>query len=188
LSRSGVDVHGIEASEAMLRKLRGKPGGENLKVILGNFADVSVSESYSLIYVLFNTFYSLLTQDEQIHCFQKVAQRTTSAGNFVIEALVPKLSYSDREPLRTIRVGTNEVHIDASSIDPSSQVITSQRIVLCKQGIQFYPTKIRYAWPSELDIMAKLAGMRLRHRWSNWAKAPFEKNSTRHISIYEKVS
>jgi SAM-dependent methyltransferase len=186
LKQTGVDVHGIDASEAMLSRLRAKPGGESLPVTVGNFADVAVDGHYSLIYVLFNTCFALLTQAEQVRCFQNVTHHLSPPGVFVIEAFVPDLTrFQGRQSIRTVRAEMNEVRIDASQVDPVNQQITSQHVVLTEQGTRLYPVKLRYAWPAEFDLMARLAGLQLKHRWENWQQAPFSADSGKHISVYE---
>jgi len=188
LQQTGVEVHGVEASEAMLSRLRAKPGGERIPVTTGNFADVPVDGHYALIYVLFNTFYALLTQEEQVRCFQNVAHHLSPSGVFVIEAFVPDLTrFQGGQAVRAVQVGMNEIRLDVSQHDPINQQITSQHLVLSEQGTRLYPVKIRYVWPAEFDLMARLAGMRLKHRWSSWEKAAFSSKSGKHISVYENV-
>jgi len=188
LQQTGVEVHGVEASEAMLSRLRAKPGGERIPVTTGNFADVPVDGHYALIYVLFNTFYALLTQEEQVRCFQNVAHHLSPSGVFVIEAFVPDLTrFQGGQAVRAVQVGMNEIRLDVSQHDPINQQITSQHLVLSEQGTRLYPVKIRYVWPAEFDLMARLAGMRLKHRWSSWEKAAFSSESGKHISVYESV-
>lgn len=186
LFNSGVTVHGIDASASMVSKLRSQPGGESIPVIMGNFADVPVDGQYSLIYVVFNTFYCLLTQDEQIRCLQNVARHLASDGVFVLEAFVPDLTrFPAGQAMRVTRIGDNEVQLDASQVELDKQVITSQHVVLTEQGTRFYPVKIRYVWPSELDLMARLSQLRLRERWSDWGKSRFATESRMHVSVYE---
>jgi SAM-dependent methyltransferase len=188
LQQSGVEVHGIDASEAMVARLRAKPGGEDIAVKLGNFADVAVEGPFALIYVLFNTFFALLTQDEQVRCFENVARRLSADGAFVIEAFVPDLARFDRgQTVRAVRVGDNEVHFEASRLDPIGQQVTSQHIVLTGEGVRLYPVKVRFAWPAELDLMARLAGLQLRHRWDSWERTPFSAESRAHISVYGRA-
>jgi SAM-dependent methyltransferase len=188
LQHKGITVHGIDASPAMIAKLRGKPNGDRIQVTLGNFADVAVDGQYALIYVVFNTFFSLLTQDEQVRCIGNVAKRLKLAGNFVVEAFMPDLSrFSGQQALRVVNIGENEVRLDASQIDPVTQQITSQHVLLTEEGIRFYPVKLRYVWPTEFDLMARLAGLRLKYRWENWHKSDFEIDSSKHISVYEHI-
>jgi SAM-dependent methyltransferase len=186
LQDSGVAVDGIDASEAMITKLRSKPGGDQIRVALGNFADVAVEGQYVLVYVLFNTFFALLTQEEQVRCFRNVARHLGPQGRFVVEAFVPDLSrFSGQQAVRTTGVSENRVLLDASRLDPVTQQVASQHVVLSEQGIRLYPVKLRYAWPAELDLMAQLAGLELRHRWGDWQKAAFSADSGKHISVYE---
>ena len=186
LLKSGVTVHGVDASPSMVSKLRSKPGGENIPVIMGNFVDVPVDGQYSLIYVVFNTFYALLTQDEQIRCFQNVARHLTSDGVFVLEAFVPDMTrFPAGQAMRLTRIGDREVQLDVSQVELDKQVVTSQHVVLTEQGTHFYPVKIRYVWPSEMDLMARLSELRLSERWSDWGKSRFTAESGKHISVYE---
>jgi SAM-dependent methyltransferase len=186
LQESGVAVDGIDASEAMIAKLRGKPGGDQIGVTLANFADVAVEGQYALVYVLFNTFFALLTQEEQVRCFCSVAEHLGPQGRFVVEAFVPDLGrFSGQQAVRATSVSENRVLLDASRLDPLTQQVTSQHVVLTEQGIRLYPVKLRYAWPAELDLMAQLAGLQLRHRWGDWREAAFSADSGKHISVYE---
>jgi SAM-dependent methyltransferase len=186
LVNSGVTVHGIDASESMVTKLHSKPGGESIPVSMGNFADVSVEGYFSLIYVVFNTFYCLLTQEEQIRCFQNVARHLTPDGVFVLESFVPDMTrFTAGQAMRVTQIGDHEVMLDASQVELDKQVITSQHVVLTEQGTCFYPVKIRYVWPSEMDLMAQLSQLRLKERWSNWGKSQFTDGSRMHISVYE---
>ena len=185
LLHSGVEVHGIDASEAMVDRLRAKPGGENIPVSLGDFADIAVEGQFSLIYVLFNTFFSLLTQDDQVRCFENVARHLSADGVFLIEVFVPDLKRFDGgQAVRATRVGNDEVRLDVSQLDRASQCVVSQHVALTEQGVRLYPVKLRYAWPSELDLMARLAGLELRHRWDSWQRTPFTEESGKHISVY----
>jgi SAM-dependent methyltransferase len=185
LQQSGVQVHGIDASEAMVAKLRAKPGGDRIAVTLGNFADVAVEGQFSLIYVLFNTFFALLSQDEQVRCFENVARHLSPDGAFVIEAFVPDLTRFDRrQTVRVVSVGHDQVRIEASQLDPVGQQVMSQQVALTEKGLRLYPVKLRFAWPSELDLMARLAGLQLRHRWGSWKRTPFSEESSQHISVY----
>lgn len=186
LLHTGVTVHGIDASESMVARLRAKPGGERIHVTMGNFADVTVDGQFSLIYIVFNTFYALLTQDDQIRCFQNVARHLASDGVFVIEAFVPDLKrFTGGQAMRATRIEENEVQVDVSQIELKTQVITSQHIVLNEQGTRFYPVKLRYVWPTEMDLMARLSQLQLKERWGDWEKAMFTADSGKHISVYE---
>lgn len=187
LRQKGVPVHGIDASNAMLDRLRAKPGGDSIPLTLGNFADVGVDGQFSLIYVLFNTFFALLTQDEQVRCFENVARRLAPGAVFLVEAFVPDVArFSGRQAVRASKVESDEVRLDVSQWDPVNQSLAVQHVVLTRRGVRLFPVKMRYAWPSELDLMARLAGLRLRERWASWERASFTAGSTRHISVYER--
>jgi SAM-dependent methyltransferase len=187
LRQAGVAVHGLDASEAMVARLRAKPGGADVPVTLGNFAHVAVQERFALIYVMFNTLFALLTQAEQVRCFRNVAEHLLPDGVFVVEAFVPDLSrFTGNQAIRTVRMDQNSVHVDASVHDPVNQLVSSQHIALSEQGVRLYPVTLRYAWPSELDLMAQLAGLRLRARWGNWQQDAFSAASGKHISVYER--
>ena len=189
LAAQGLEVHGIEASEAMAARLRAKPGAGSIAVTMGNFAEVAVDGHYSLVMVIFNTFFMLLSQEEQVQCFANVARRLRPGGLFLIEAFVPDLSRFTRgQVVQASQVGVEEVKLEVSQHDPVAQLTTSQQVVITAGGIKLYPIKVRYAWPSELDLMARLAGMRLRDRWGDWQRAPFTAASTHHISVYERLS
>ncbi len=188
LLAQGVEVHGIDASPAMVARLRSKPGGEWIPVTMGSFGELPVEGRFSLIYVLFNTFYALLTQEEQVRCFQKVAEHLEPDGVFVVEAFVPDLArFQGGQALRTVGLDEREARLDASLHDPVRQQIASQHILLSEQGVRLYPVKLRYVWPSEFDLMARLAGLRLKDRWGSWTKEPYTAGSGKHISVYGKV-
>jgi SAM-dependent methyltransferase len=186
LAAKGVDVQGVDAAESMVSRLRAKPGSDRLAVTFGNFADVPVDGKFALIYVVFNTFFALQTQEEQVRCFRNVAQHLTPGGCFVMEAFVPDLTrFTSNQVNWATKVTTDEVQLDVGRHDAANQHVISQRIVITDGDVKLYPVQIRYCWPSELDLMAQLAGLRLRERWSNWKRAPFTSESTQHISVYE---
>jgi SAM-dependent methyltransferase len=185
LHHAGIEVHGIDASQTMLAKLKAKPGGEKIKVTLANFADVNVEGHYDLIFVVFNTFFALLTQEEQIHCFKNAASRLSPNGVFLIEVFVPDMArYVDNQTVRVSASDDNSVRLEAIQVDMIKQQINSKQIYLSEEGIRMYPVKIRYAWPSELDLMARLAGLSLQHRWGTWRKDTLTNESGKHISVY----
>jgi SAM-dependent methyltransferase len=189
LAARGLEVQGIDASERMVQRLRAKPGGADIPVTLGDFVDVDVPGSFALVLVVFNTFFGLLSQDDQVRCFARVAERLSPGGAFVLQAFVPDLDrYQQRQNTSTRLLGVDEVHLEASLHDPVEQRVRSQHVILDERGIRFYPVQIRYAWPSELDLMARLAGLRLAERWSGWRGEPFTAASTSHVSVYRKPS
>jgi hypothetical protein len=152
---------------------------------LPEVADVGVEGEFFLIYVLVNTFFALLTQEEQLRCFQNVAHHLRPSGMFVIEAFVPDLTrFRNQQVVSAIKVSTDEVRLDVTQIDPVNQQLTSQHVVLSEQGVRLYPVRLRYAWPSELDLMARLAGLRLKERWGSWERASFTAESAKHIALY----
>jgi len=187
LSSRGVEVHGIDASEAMVAKLRAKPGGREIPVTIRDFAGVDDEGQYRLIFVVFNTFFALLTQEDQVRCFANVAAHLDKTGVFVIQAFMPDLTLFDRgSRVAATEVGVDRAVLDVGRIDPTSQEIVTQHLVIESGQVSSYPVRLRYAWPSELDLMARLAGLRLRERWSGWNRGPFGPSSGQHISVYEK--
>ena len=187
LQEKGVRVQGIDASEAMLAKLRAKPGGEEIEVLLGSFADFKINERFQLVYVVFNTFFNLQTQDEQVNCLKAVHRHLAAEGVLLIEAFVPDpCRFVDQQTVRTLGLEEERVRLELSQYDPVAQTVTSQHTLISKDGIRFHPVRLRFAWPSELDLMAQIAGLSLRHRWSSWSKDKFGKNSRMHISVYER--
>ena len=188
LAQRGHEVRGVDASEAMVEKLRAKSGGENIPVTIGDFAELDIEEEFSLVYVVFNTFFALLSQEEQVHCFENVARRLRGEGGaFVMEAFVPDMTRWNRnQRLDARHVGNDNVVLDAARHDPIEQRVASSHLVVSEAGIKMYPVRLRYAWPSELNLMARLAGLRLRKRWGGWRREPFTASSTRHVSVYER--
>lgn len=188
LVERGFTVSGIDSSAAMVAKLRAKPGGERIRVAMGNFADMAIEGRYALIFVAFNTFFGLLSQDDQLRCFAGVAERLADDGVFVIEAFVPDLGRFDHgQRVGATDVRTDAVYLEASLHDPVAQRVRSQQVVITEQGIRMYPVEVRYAWPSELDLMARLAGLRLRERFGGWSREPFTASSGRHVSVYQQA-
>jgi SAM-dependent methyltransferase len=188
LAARGVRVSGIDASPLMVEKLRTKPGGASIPVTIGNFADLKVPGLFSLIYVVFSTFYGLLTQEEQIRCFARVARHLTDDGVFVIEGFVPDPGRFDRGQRTSIlELSNDRVILDYSTHDPLHQRVHAMHVILTEAGTRFHPLRLRYAWPSEMDLMGRLAGLRLRERWGGWRRETFTAAGPVHISVYEKV-
>ncbi len=189
LMGKNVEVHGLDASPSMVAKMRAKPNGDRVTVNFGSFADVAADGQFTLVYVVFNTFFALTTQEEQVRCFHNVATHLTPDGCFLIEAFVPDMTRFDRgQTVWASKVTTDNVDLDVSQHDSVTQRVVSQKVVLSDGSVRLYPIEIRYAWPSELDLMAQLAGLRLRQRWSNWQREPFTSQSVKHISVYERVA
>ena len=186
LAAAGVEVHGIDASQAMVDRFREKPGGSDIPVTMGSFADFSLDERFSLIYVVFNTFFALTSQDEQVTCFHAIARHLALGGAFAMEAFVPDIARFDRgQRVSAIRVETDAVSIEVSQHDPVEQTTTAQQVVIREDGIRLYPVRIRFAYVAELDLMARMAGLRLRERWADWDRSPFTSMSPKHVSVWE---
>jgi SAM-dependent methyltransferase len=185
LSRRGVPVHGIELSKAMVARLRAKPGGDDIGVTIGDFATTTVEGTFSVAYLVFNTIMNLTTQAAQVACFRSVAAHLEPGGCFVIEVGVPELQRLP--PGDTIRAfHVSETRWGFDEYDVARQGLTSHHFEIVDGRLERFSVPFRYAWPSELDLMAQLAGMRLRERWSGWKREPFTSESRRHVSIWEK--
>ena len=188
LAARGVDVHGIDISAAMVEQLRAKAGGAGVPVTIGDFADVEVEGTFSLVYVLNNTFFMLTEQEAQVRCFESVAAHLDASGVFLVDAFVPDVTRFDRgQEVRTRLPDLETVRLDVSTHDPMRQLVDFRHVLLSEAGIRVYPARLRYAWPSELDLMARLAGLRLRERWGDWRRTPFTSTSQAHVSVYERA-
>ena len=184
LAGRGVEVHGIDVSQAMVARLREKPGGEEIPVAIGDFATTRVDGAFSLAYLVFNTINNLTTQDEQVACFRNVAAHLEPGGCFVIEVGVPELRRLP--PGETMHVfDASEGHWGIDEYDLVNQGLVSHHFSLVDGAIERVSMPFRYVWPSELDLMAELAGMRLRERWSGWKREPFTGESRKHVSVWE---
>jgi len=187
LARKGLAVHGIDASPAMVEKLRAKPGGSDIPVTIGDFAALAVEGEFSLVFVVFNTLFSLTSQDEQVRCFRSVAARLVPGGKFVLECFVPDLSRFDRgQRLAVTGIEQDGLRLEASLHDSVRQKVKARIVSVTEGGARFHPLEVRYCWPSELDLMARLAGLRLRDRWGGWNEEPFTAASGNHVTVYEK--
>ncbi len=187
LAAKGFKLCGLDASQKMVAKMREKPGGDAIQVEFGNFGEVKIGGKFSLIYVVFNTFFSLPTQDEQVRCFQRIARHLSDDGVFAIEGFVPDLGRYDRgQRVGAINVSAERVLFEVTQHDISAQCIRSVQVeVRDGETAHLYPVQLRYALPTELDLMARLAGMRLRARYGGWNREPFNLASQLHVSIYE---
>lgn len=188
LAARGLAVDGVDASPAMVAKLREKPGGEAIPVTIGDFADVPVEGAFDLVYLVFNTLFNLTRQEDQLRCFGNVARRLTPRGLFVLEAFVPDVVGLARQSVRTVHVAADETVLEAAAHDPVSQVVQYRYIVIGPEGVRLYPVAMRYAWPAELDLMACVAGLRLRYRWGGWDRSAFTASSAGHVSVYERAA
>ena len=185
LAQRGVPVHGIELSKAMAARLRAKPGGEDIGVTIGDFATTTVNGPFSVAYLVFNTIMNLTTQDGQVACFRNVAAHLEPGGCFVIEVGVPGLQrLPPGETIHAFHVSESRWGLD--EYDVARQGLTSHHFRIVDGRLERLSIPFRYAWPSELDLMAQLAGMRLRDRWGGWKREPFTSDSRKHVSVWEK--
>ncbi len=185
LSQRGVPVHGIELSKAMAARLRAKPGGEDIGVTIGDFATTTVDATFSVAYLVFNTISNLTTQAAQVACFQNVAIHLEPGGCFVIEVGVPGLQRLP--PGETFQVfDVSETHWGIDEYDVATQGLVSHHLEIVDGKAERNSVPFRYTWPAELDLMAQLAGMSLRERWSDWKREPFTSESRKHVSVWEK--
>jgi SAM-dependent methyltransferase len=186
LAARGVRVHGIDLSEAMLARLRAKPGAERIGMTAGDFATTTIDGTFALVYLVFNTIGNLTTQEEQVACFVNAARHLEPGGCFVIEVGVPALQRLPHgERLRPFDVSENHVGID--EFDVVNQGLVSHHYQRTADGtFEWGSIPLRYVWPAELDLMARIAGMMLRERWGDWTREPFTRWSTKHVSVWEK--
>jgi SAM-dependent methyltransferase len=186
LAQRGVRVDGVDISTAMVDRLRAKPGGDRLAVTIGDFADVPVDGHYRLIYIVYNTLFNLLTQDEQLRCFENVAAHLTEDGRFVIEGYTPLhlMDLRDDQYVHAEAITLDEVRLDVARHDPVSQLLYESHVSLTREGVRLFPIVTRYAWPSELDLMARIAGLSLHERWAGWNREPVVASSRTLVSVY----
>jgi SAM-dependent methyltransferase len=188
LAERGIRVHGIDLSEAMLARLRVKPGAEQIGVTIGDFATTTVDGLFSVAYLVFNTIENLTTQDEQVACFQNVVSHLEPGGCFVIEVAVPDLQRLPHgETFRIFDV--SETHLGIDEYDVVKQGLISHHYYRAADGsFEESSGPFRYVWPAELDLMARIAGMTLRARWGGWKREPFTNESTKHVSVWEMAA
>lgn len=190
LRERGVRVSGIDVSEEMVARLRAKPGGEAIPVSMGDFADVGVEETFPLIYLAFNTLFALLTQERQVECFRNVADHLEPGGRFIIDCFVPDVTRFDHynSRLGVSRIDSVDEHMYEMTVyDPVKQRLSTHVVRRVADGDSVVlPVEVRFAWPSELDLMARLAGLLLEDRFGWYDLRPFTERSTSHMSIYRK--
>jgi SAM-dependent methyltransferase len=186
LSRRGIRVAGIDLSAAMVARMRAKPGGESVQVAMGDFATTSLGRQFSLAYLVYNTIENLTTQDAQVRCFHNVAAHLQPGGCFVIEVEVPQLQRLP--PGETFRpFSVTATHLGFDEIDVATQRLTSHHYLVDGDHLERIAMPFRYVWPSELDLMARLAGMELRERWADWTREPFTADSVSHVSVWQRT-
>jgi SAM-dependent methyltransferase len=187
LSRRGVRVHGIDLSPAMVAQLQTKPGAADVGVTIGDFATTKVDGRFTLVYLVRNTITNLTTQDEQVECFRNAAAHLEPGGCFVIEVYIPELQRLPAD--ETIHAFTvTPTHLGFEEYEVATQIAFSHHYWVIDGRLETFSTPHRYVWPSELDLMARLAGMTLRERWSDWNRQPFTSDSTEHVSVWEKTA
>jgi SAM-dependent methyltransferase len=187
LAARGVEVHGIDMSRAMVDRLRAKPGGDGIGVGIGDFATAQVEGTFSVAYLVYNTIMNLTSQDAQVDCFRNAARHLEPGGSFVVEVGVPDL--------RRLPPGQNAVpfRVDEGRLgfdlyDVAGQLVSSHHVSVRDGRGEYQAFPFRYVWPAELDLMARLAGMRLRARWDGWTREPFTSESRQHVSVWEKAA
>ncbi|QIB48057.1 class I SAM-dependent DNA methyltransferase [Streptomyces aureoverticillatus] len=187
LAARGVPVHGIEMSRAMADRLRGKPGGDSVDVTIGDFATTRVPGTFAFAYLVFNTINNLTTQDAQVACFRNAAEHLRPGGTFVVEVGVPDLRrLPPGQTAVPFRIGPTQWAFD--TYDVATQAMSSHYVTITDGKAAHSSIPFRYVWLAELDLMARLAGMRLRDRWEEWSRTPFNGESTKHVSVWEKVA
>lgn len=187
LTRAGVRVDGIELSQDMVDRLREKPGGEDIDVVIGDMSAVDTGRRYGLVYLVYNTIGNLLTQTEQVRCFENAARHLTGDGVFVLECRVPTAPSRPRHQYVEAEVVTaDRVTLDVARYDPVTQRLDEQHVHITASGIRLGPISLRLAHPPEFDLMARIAGLRLRDRWGGWHREPFTADDWRHVSVYER--
>ncbi|HMD92338.1 MAG TPA: class I SAM-dependent methyltransferase [Trebonia sp.] len=187
LHRAGVRVDGIEQSQAMVDRMREKPGGDAIEVIIGDMSQATTGRRYGLVYLVYNTIGNLITQDGQVRCFQNAARHLEPGGVFAVECRVPAAperpggQFVDAE-----EVAADHVVLGVCHYDPVTQILDNNHVRISADGIILSPIRLRLAQPPEFDLMARIAGLRLRERWGGWNGESFTAASWRHVSVYER--
>jgi SAM-dependent methyltransferase len=189
LAAKGIQVDGIEISAAMVERLRVKPGGDQIHVTMGDMSSDTTGKRYGLVYLVFNTIFNLLTADDQINCFQNAARHLDTGGTFVVEAALPLtwIPPGKSDYVHAEHVGMETVVLDVARYDPVTQLLEENHVRLTASGITMNPIVCRLITPGEMDLMARMAGMRLVWRYATWKKTVFDAQSTAHISVYAKI-
>jgi SAM-dependent methyltransferase len=186
LAARGIAVDGIDISDVMLAELNRSAGELPIRPVKSDLGDFKPPRRYSLVFCIWNTFYSLRTSEQQARCVQVVAEALLPGGVFVIEAFVPDPEYfTDGQEVRVREITADSVSLQVSLHDARRQTVASQHVVIRQDGVRLHPHEIRYAWPSEIDAMASSAGLRLKDRWAGWQHQPFHQRASNHVSVYE---
>jgi SAM-dependent methyltransferase len=187
LMRTGIRVDGIELSPDMVDRMREKPDGDRVDVTIGDMSRVTTGRTYGLVYLVYNTIGNLLGQDDQVRCFENAARHLTDNGVFVLECRIPTApARPGHQFIDAEHVGLDHVHLDVCRYDPVTQILDKNHVRVSTDGISFGPIRLRLAHPPEFDLMARIAGLRLRERWGGWEREPYTATSWRHVSVYER--
>ena len=187
LARLGLPVSGIDGSAEMLDQLRNKPGGAAMTLRVGNFADTRLDGDFALVVLAANTIFALPSQDAQVQAFRNAAAHLRPGGHFVLEAWVPDLGdFRAGRALRIVSVQERRVVLEAAELDPVEQHMRTTKLFCGPDGLQAFPANHRYAWPAELDLMARLAELNRVHRWASWRRDPYTATSRQHVTVYRK--
>lgn len=186
LAAKGIQVDGIELSQHMVKRLRDKPGGDRINVTIGDMSVATTGNRYGLVYLVFNTIFNLITADDQIRCFENAARHLTFDGRFVVETALPHIwiAPGKSDYVKTEYVGTDTVGLDVARYDPVTQLLEESHVRLATDGITMHPLVCRLITPGEMDLMARIAGMRLVGRFATWQRTVFDADSSAHISVY----
>ena len=187
LVERGFVVHGVDGSEEMVARLRGKPRGPEIPVTIGDFAEVSIAGRFGLVVLAVNTIFALPDQRAQVRCFANAARHLEAGGAFVVEAWIPDVgAFRGNRLVRQRVVRDGLMSIESLELDPVDQMMRTTQAVLRNGSVRLYPANHRYAWPAELDLMAELAGLVREQRWADWRRRPFESESRAHVTVYRK--
>ena len=187
LAQRGLKVSGFDASPQMLDILKGKPGGADIPTWVAEMASFDLGQTFDFAFLVFNTLYNLTTQDEQLRCFQRVSEHLKPGGNFLVEAFMPnREGFENNQAVRTKHVDYDKVWLEAVQHDPIAQRLNYQRIRISQQGTELKPLPMRYVWPAELDLMARLAGLSPVAHWGGWHKQPLTRDSDFYVIVYQR--
>lgn len=189
LTQVGVRVDGIEMSRHMVDRMHEKPDGRKVEVTMGDMSRVTTGRTYGLVYLVYNTIGNLLTQDDQVRCFENAARHLTDDGVFVLECRVPTApSRPGHQLVDAEHVGVDQIVLDVCRYDPVTQILDENHVRISSDGVVLSPISLRLANPPEFDLMARIAGLQLRDRWGGWNGEPYTATSWRHVSVYERVT
>ncbi|HEY4028630.1 MAG TPA: class I SAM-dependent methyltransferase [Candidatus Dormibacteraeota bacterium] len=187
LMRAGVRVDGIELSRDMVDRMREKPGGDEVGVTMGDMSRVTTGRTYGLVYLVYNTIGNLLTQEDQVRCFENAARHLAEHGVFVLECRIPTAPARPGHQFVDVEeIGVDHVALGVSRYDPVTQILDVNHVRIAAGGLILDPIRLRLAHPPEFDLMARIAGLRLRERWGGWNGEPYTASSWRHVSLYER--